>query len=369
MENTACIKKIYLVGGAVRDKLLGLVVQDKDYVAVGYTQNDFSHLKKVGKNFPVFLLSDSSQIALARRESKVSQGYNGFSYEVENVSLKEDLKRRDLTINAMAFDEEKGEIIDYFHGREDLENKLLRHVSLAFCEDPLRVLRIARFRARLGEDWQITKETKDLIFSMKKDLKFLEKNRIYKEILEVLKLQRSDLFFRTLFDLAVLDAIFPLIYSLNFFNYKEQNAFIFAMNLLKKVGICENILKFSILYLNLIKEKNQKTMELDIQIPKKILKNIEILIINHKKNPKSPQDFLEYLEVYFDDESLLLEQKSLNLLDETSNLDFKLLEKMLIEVKKVSPRKWIENQKTSPKGSAIKEYIHKERLAKISAFI
>ncbi|MDE5592149.1 MAG: polynucleotide adenylyltransferase, partial [Helicobacter sp.] len=112
MVNTVCTKKIYLVGGAVRDKLLNLPVKDKDYVAIGYMPEDFSHLRQVGKNFPVFLLDNHAQIALARREKKISKGYNGFACETRNVTLIEDLKRRDLTINSMAFDEENGVIID-----------------------------------------------------------------------------------------------------------------------------------------------------------------------------------------------------------------------------------------------------------------
>lgn len=150
MANTDCIKGIYLVGGAVRDALLGTPIKDKDYVAVGFSEADFAHLPKVGKSFPVFLQKDGSQIALARKETKTAHGYNGFVVETNQVSLQEDLKRRDLTINSIAFDEAKNEYYDPFNGIQDLQNKILRHTSESFCEDPLRVLRIARFRARFG---------------------------------------------------------------------------------------------------------------------------------------------------------------------------------------------------------------------------
>ena len=167
MANTDCIKKIYLVGGAVRDKLLNLPITDKDYVAVGFSEADFSHLPKVGKSFPVFLQKDGSQIALARKETKTAHGYNGFNVEVRQVSLYEDLKRRDLTINAIALEEETQTYHDPFNGIKDLKNKILRHVSEAFCEDPLRVLRIARFRARLGIEWKIHASTKVLIYKVR----------------------------------------------------------------------------------------------------------------------------------------------------------------------------------------------------------
>ena len=105
-------KKIYLVGGAVRDRLLGLETYDKDFVAVGYTAQDFSHLKLVGKDFPVFIDENGCELALARIERKISKGYNGFETSTQNVTLEEDLKRRDLTINSMAYDEQKNEVID-----------------------------------------------------------------------------------------------------------------------------------------------------------------------------------------------------------------------------------------------------------------
>jgi tRNA nucleotidyltransferase (CCA-adding enzyme) len=145
--------KIYLVGGAVRDKLLGLPVQDRDYVVVGSTPEEMTAkgFKPVGADFPVFLHPvTKEEYALARTERKSGHGYKGFTiYAAPDVTLEEDLRRRDLTINAMAEDEQ-GNLIDPFHGAEDLRNGVLRHVSEAFAEDPVRVLRVARFAARFA---------------------------------------------------------------------------------------------------------------------------------------------------------------------------------------------------------------------------
>ena len=145
--------KAYVVGGAVRDELLGLPVKDRDYVVVGATPEDMVRhgFKPVGKDFPVFLHPNThEEYALARTERKSGRGYKGFTVcAAPDVTLEEDLRRRDLTINAMAKDE-RGALIDPFGGRQDLERRLLRHVSPAFAEDPVRVLRVARFAARFA---------------------------------------------------------------------------------------------------------------------------------------------------------------------------------------------------------------------------
>ena len=140
---------------------------------------------------------------------------------MRQVSLYEDLKRRDLTINAIALEEETQTYHDPFNGIKDLKNKILRHVSEAFCEDPLRVLRIARFRARLGIEWKIHASTKVLIYKMRDELLFLDKNRVYREVEMVFLGNNSYVFFNTLFELGVLDIIFPKIYMLT--TLKEGN--------------------------------------------------------------------------------------------------------------------------------------------------
>ena len=159
--------KVYAVGGAVRDELLGLAVADRDHVVVGGTPEEMVRLgyKPVGKDFPVFLHPQTrEEYALARTERKVARGYKGFLiHAAPDVTLEQDLERRDLTINAMARDE-AGRLVDPFGGAADLERGLLRHVSPAFVEDPVRILRVARFAARFG--FAVAPETMALMRSM-----------------------------------------------------------------------------------------------------------------------------------------------------------------------------------------------------------
>jgi tRNA nucleotidyltransferase (CCA-adding enzyme) len=159
--------KTYAVGGAVRDELLGLAVSDRDYVVVGSTPEEMERLgyKPVGKDFPVFLHPEThEEYALARTERKVARGYKGFQVRAApDVTLEQDLERRDLTINAMARDE-AGNLVDPFGGAADLERGLLRHVSPAFIEDPVRILRVARFAARFG--FAVAPETMALMRAM-----------------------------------------------------------------------------------------------------------------------------------------------------------------------------------------------------------
>lgn len=148
--------EIYLVGGAVRDELLGKPVVERDYVVVGGTAEAMlaKGFRQVGKDFPVFLHPDTGEeYALARTERKSGKGYQGFEvHAAPEITLEQDLQRRDLTINAIARNQDTGELIDPYGGQEDLRRQRLRHVSPAFTEDPLRVLRVARFAARFHQD-------------------------------------------------------------------------------------------------------------------------------------------------------------------------------------------------------------------------
>jgi len=161
--------KTYVVGGAVRDELLGLPLKDQDHVVVGATPDEMVRrgFKPVGKDFPVFLHPEThEEHALARTERKSGRGYKGFTvYAAPEVTLEDDLKRRDLTINAMAKAED-GTLIDPFGGRRDLKDGVLRHVSEAFAEDPVRILRVARFAARFG--FRVADETMELMKAMVK---------------------------------------------------------------------------------------------------------------------------------------------------------------------------------------------------------
>lgn len=212
--------RIYLVGGAVRDSLLGLPLKEKDWVVVGGTKETL--LKRgfiqVGRDFPVFLHPETKEeYALARTERKIGSGYYGFDCDARSsVTLEQDLERRDLTINAMAMDE-KGNIIDPYHGRKDLEAKILRHVSHAFVEDPVRVLRVARFAARYHHlGFTLAEETKALIYEMVQagELENLIPERIWQECYRSLCGQNPEVFVRILRNTGALSIIIPEIDAL-----------------------------------------------------------------------------------------------------------------------------------------------------------
>jgi tRNA nucleotidyltransferase (CCA-adding enzyme) len=181
--------RTYLVGGAVRDQLLGKEPKERDWVVVGSSPDEMiaKGFKQVGKDFPVFIHPKSGEeYALARTERKSGHGYTGFNFNTDsNVTLEEDLERRDLTINAIAQDD-SGNFIDPFDGQKDILEKKLRHVSDAFSEDPLRVLRIARFKSDL-DGFEITKETLIKIDDIKKsgELNYLTGERIWLELYKV----------------------------------------------------------------------------------------------------------------------------------------------------------------------------------------
>jgi tRNA nucleotidyltransferase (CCA-adding enzyme) len=204
--------KIYEVGGAVRDELLGLPVKDRDYVVVGATPEDMVELgfRPVGRDFPVFLHPDThEEHALARTERKTARGYHGFEFHAApDVTLEQDLERRDLTINAIARDEE-GLLIDPFNGVEDLTAGILRHVSPAFSEDPVRILRVARFAARFGFD--IAPETFDLMRSMVRagEADALVPERVWQEVSRALMEERPSRMLEVLQECGALARIAP----------------------------------------------------------------------------------------------------------------------------------------------------------------
>ena len=209
----------YLVGGAVRDQLLGITAKEQDWVVVGSTPEEMQQLgfTQVGKDFPVFLHPQSrEEYALARRERKQGSGYHGFSTETKSVTLEEDLSRRDLTINAIAKSRDN-KLIDPFSGREDLERRILRHVSPAFTEDPLRVLRVARFAAQLSHfGFKLAGETRELLMSMSAggELGKLTPERVWIETEKALKTPRPRLFFELLQEVGALKVIFPEVDAL-----------------------------------------------------------------------------------------------------------------------------------------------------------
>ena len=220
--------RIFLVGGSVRDYLLEVESHDRDYLVVGATEAEFlancpfDHTFTKVDKFPVYIDDLGGEWALARREKKTGLGYTGFEFEFgPEVSLEEDLRRRDFTINSMAiniFDDMSLETVnnDPFNGQSDLTNKILRHTSDAFVEDPVRVLRLARFRARLGPDWSVAPETVKLVSSMARSgvLNELVPERIWKEMSRALMEPHPRLFFDTLLECDVLHVLFPEVYKL-----------------------------------------------------------------------------------------------------------------------------------------------------------
>lgn len=207
--------KIYLVGGAVRDHLLGLSVHERDFVVVGGSTSMMldAGFKRVGKDFPVFLHPQTGEeYALARRERKVGLGYHGFTCDTSvSVTLEEDLLRRDLTVNAMAMDE-NGTVIDPYGGQADLKNRYLRHVSSAFVEDPLRVLRVARFAARFASlGFQIAPETSALMMKMVRDRELLSLTveRVWQEYHRALASASPRVFIEVLRSVGALKQILP----------------------------------------------------------------------------------------------------------------------------------------------------------------
>lgn len=212
--------KIYLVGGAVRDELLGLPVSDRDYVVVGSTPDEMlaQGFQQVGKDFPVFLHPKThEEYALARTERKTGSGYTGFScYSAPDVTIEDDLLRRDLTINAIAKDDQ-GQLTDPYHGVDDLNARILRHVSDAFAEDPLRILRVTRFAARFSaQGFQIAPETMTLMQTMTAsgELTHLTAERVWAETEKALRSNSPQVYFEVLRQCGALAVLFPEIDNL-----------------------------------------------------------------------------------------------------------------------------------------------------------
>ena len=274
---------VYLVGGAIRDRLLGLTSQEKDWVVINATPSDLTKLgyKQVGKSFPVFIHPKTGEeYALARKEIKSGEGYYGFKIDSNpNVTLEEDLYRRDLTINAMAEDN-TGQIIDPFNGQKDISSRVLRHVSNAFVEDPLRVLRVSRFKAKLHNlNFKIAPETKKLLEEIVEsgELKTLVPERIWQEAYKALCEPRFDQFFQTLIDLRALVQVFPEITHMNS-NFSEHH--------IVKAAIKREVspkIKFCSIFLIMLENGHQSlkdtimTMQERINIPNDF-KNLILLV-------------------------------------------------------------------------------------------
>ena len=208
--------RLYAVGGAVRDKIIGKESKDEDYCVTGITKEDFIQIfpeaKYQGKFFEVFIL-ENKEFAMARTEEKTGMGHKEFAVKTnKNITIEEDLKRRDITVNAIAQDVLTGKIIDPYHGAEDIKNKKIKAVSKAFCEDPLRVYRVARFATEL--EFEVEESTLEMMYAVKGELLSLSKERVFDELRKALRTNRPSIFFEVLKKAKVLDVHFTEVYDL-----------------------------------------------------------------------------------------------------------------------------------------------------------
>ena len=335
--------KIYLVGGALRDKFLNIPIKDKDYVVVGSTPEEMlkKGFKPIGKDFPVFIHPDTKdEYALARTEKKIGIGYHGFKfYASPKVKLDEDLKRRDLTINAIAQDE-NGNIYDPYNGQIDIEERILRHVSDAFIEDPLRVLRVARF-ATLDEKFVIHKDTLKLLKQMVLDeeLKSLAIERVAVEIKKGLEGKKPSLMFRCLCECGALNQIFSginpnkktnldyvelgLVIEKNIVNISPDNKFLlillipfFSKNFLTdKINYSEEQEKNLLVHLGL--SNSQKKLYVSLKSEKENIDNFFSL------QPKDKLDCLNRLDFFRRPEITFVILNMLIILNTIKNKSFK----------------------------------------------
>jgi len=378
----------YLVGGAVRDQLLNRSIVERDYVVVGATVKQMLALgfQQVGKDFPVFLHPKTKEeYALARIEKKSGQGYTGFVCHAEpNVSLEQDLLRRDLTVNAMALTN-SGEIIDPYNGQRDLENKILRHVSPAFSEDPLRVLRVARFAARyhyLG--FSVCPETKQLMqkISQSGELKALSIERVLKEMQRSLSEQSPEVFFDILQQCNALQEIWPELDAVWLEHGKT------SLNLAVNLSIKLNI-RFIALILSIYRDNDNshtitqiEKMLVRLKLPNEIkqlaTKAVELVGVCHQTFELTPQEVL----TLFDKVDLWRKPELLSELLLVAQVDFhsnlkseeakqtyiqaNYLIKLSEKVRAITAKPFVEQ---GLKGLAIKTAIHQDRLTIIENFV
>lgn len=386
--------QIYRVGGYVRDTLLGIQPKDTDYVVVNSSTKEMEALnyKQVGDSFPVFLHPETGEeYALARIERKTSAGYNGFEVKTENVTLYDDLKRRDLTINSMAMKDD-GTIMDPFNGHQDLIDKKLRHTSEAFKEDPIRVLRLARFKAQFGPLWSIHSTTKVLINSMHSELRSLQPERVWKEVEKALNCPYPDQFFKSLLEMNVLHIVFPSIWSMvicmeNSKWHQESSVFEHTMRMLSMATEGSLRLKLATLYHDIAKPPlryenghggghedisyiNANNL-ITLRMPAKLRSDIELLVQNHIRLAMIPElttKKILKLFLQYKDESLLQDQMTLMKYDNTS-ADSLMPRQQLNEQSLLSLRDRLFTYKVNLEllkdkpGHHIKQIIHKDKLA------
>ncbi|MEE9343812.1 MAG: hypothetical protein V3V12_09285 [Gammaproteobacteria bacterium] len=368
--------KVYLVGGAVRDELLDLPVLDRDWVVVGATTNEMlaAGYTQVGKDFPVFLHPQTKEeYALARTERKSGQGYTGFSVQASpEVTLEEDLLRRDLTINAMA-KSDAGEIIDPFNGQDDLAQGLLRHVSPAFSEDPVRILRIARFAARFAQSgFKVAHGTNALMRTMvaNGEIDYLVPERVWSEWCKALETGTPEKFFQVLRGCQALKILFPEVNSA----YTKEGAshtnddLPTPLSSLKQVALqtSDTKIRFSALMFALFEQHDQheatsklNTLCKRLKVPKHYAQLAQKVIGN--KTHICSQNADELLQVFLSTRAFKQTESWQGLLDTYLSLEHitpttaEQLEKLRITVAGVSAQQFNQENLTGPElGAAIK---------------
>ena len=270
--------RLYLVGGAIRDEIMNIKSEDLDFCITGLDENDlynlFKDVKKVGSSFPVYIIN-SYECALARKETKIKTGHKGFNFDTsKEITIYDDLKRRDITINAIAKDVITNEIIDPFNGIEDIKNHIIKHISNSFCEDGLRVYRVARFSAKYN--FKVDVETIKLMSKLKDEIKYLKNERIFEELKKALKTDHPSNFFHCLINSDILDIHF---FELNFLF--KQNKTLFN-NLMKSL---DEIVKYT---------KDDSVIFSILSLGTYLLNINDISIINLCKRLNLPKKYILY---------------------------------------------------------------------------
>ena len=379
--------EVYLVGGAVRDRFLGLPIKEKDWCVVGSSPEEMKKrgFQSVGKDFPVFLHPETKEeYALARTERKIKPGYHGFDFNTsKNVTLVEDLKRRDLSINAMAIDSNDN-LIDPFNGLDDINQKKLRHVSKAFDEDPVRVLRTAKFAARFHQlGFSVHADTQKIMKSISHngELDHLVSDRVWKEMEQALSGNDPHVFFITLQNCGALIKLFPELYI------NKDTKIKHGFSALKKIAnhSYDPAVNFSIFIYDIERAKTSDDDEMQI--------NFQKTLDSLKKRLPIPRRFSEVSSIFIKYKNILdqaesLEAKSIlelledsdafrrterfnTVLDAYSILDnekknqniFKKIAKIIVACNNVQTKKII-NDETNP--IKIREKISQERIRLIS---
>lgn len=362
--------QVYLVGGAVRDKLLGLPVKDRDWVVVGSSVEEMQAkgFQAVGKDFPVFLHPEThEEYALARTERKQGSGYKGFAFWADpSITLEEDLARRDLTINALAEDE-RGQIIDPYGGCDDLKQRLLKPVSPAFAEDPLRVLRTARFAARFADlGFQVAEQTLTLMRQLVEagEMAYLTEERVWLEVDKALQSARPDVFFTVLHQVGALQALWP-----DLANYWRQHPKLTSR--LKKakqanLGVAETL---AVMLVGMSEQDLSSLLD-NLKLPKSSAQQVRLLnrVASHPglaaRDPQAVLSLFEVLDAWRRPELASTSLKLLAFLELTQALA--LLQQLLVTCRQVKAADLVA---AGLQGPAVGEALRQQRLQLIAAEI